>query len=355
MGQPPAGPAINDPDLKKMTATVANPIGASPMQVFVIYSDADNDGGGFIRLWKDQSKTQQIGLTHTGNGVFQGSLPSFPTCDFYIEGIRPSKAANDVKVKVRYTSGMPGPGQPPPAPVEAEKTLAVTPIVSEFSVNPKDPATATFIADDEGRIYGISSGEQPNGGVQGATKPGVKYTADLTVSGIDGDAWFLQNVTDLSYGESAVTLRDGSRYDPSFGDATFPILDWVEPPAGAPMPFYPSIAGLVYDSNRKMIGSIDTPAIGSSTLFAGQLDEMDIIFQARMYLVWKYSDDTIYTLARADWQAVFQSTNLDHDPVLLASSVVSVSPMVRMNTDPAKIVGPTYNSIVEAAGFWVQV
>lgn len=334
VGAPPAGPAIADPDLKKMTATVVNgdPIGL--IKVEVIYTNANS---GQIRLWTDQTKTTEI-----TSGAY---LANYPVANFYVEGTRPSQAQNDIAVKVTYTGEeMSRVDQVP---------LTVTPVVDEFSVTPKDPATVTFLKTVGGAIYGISSGEQADGAAEGAAKAGVKYTADLNVRGIAGEGFFLQNVTDLTHAAPAVLLTDGKKYNPSFGTATFPMLDWVAPPLGAPKPFYATAPGFVYDSNRKMIVSLDTPALGDITLFASKISSMDATFKARMYVVWKYPDDTIYTLARADWQAVFKAAT---DPVaglqLLPASVVTASPKVFSNVDPGTISDPSYNSIVKGAGFW---
>ena len=65
----------------------------------------------------------------------------------------------------------------------------------------------------------------------------MAYSAGLNVKEIGGVPWFLQNVTALNHGEPAVVLTNGSKYNPSFGTATFPMLDWVAPPnGGTPMP-----------------------------------------------------------------------------------------------------------------------
>ena len=83
---------------------------------------------------------------------------------------------------------------------------------------------------------------------------------------------------------------------------------------------------------------------------------MDITFQARMYLVWQFDDGTLYTLAQADWQVVFQAATFPFFGLQLSSnSVVSASPMVVRNADPGKIVGPDYNSLLVLPTFWTPV
>jgi hypothetical protein len=350
-GYPPNGPAIPDPELMQATVTVTNPgMPAGPIQVFVIYSDFYGSvPGGLIRLWRDQTKENAIPLWDVGNGVYQGSLPTFPTCTFYIEGIRPSRqGGNDVMLKVKY-QGMPGPGQQdPPPPAEDQKSLTVTPVVQEFSVNPKDPDNTSWLKNENGVIFGISSGEQADGELQGSTKPGVKYTADLNVKGIGGKGMFLQNVTMLSHANPAVELTNGNKYNPYFQNQGFPLLDAPEGDI-----FYPTQNGVVYDSNRQMIWSVDTPGLGHIG-FAGNLSSMDATFQARMYLVWEFPDPdlTIYTLAWADWQVVFQASTGAGGLQLSPNSVVSAEPKLLSNWDPATISPPPYNRLVQSPFFW---
>jgi hypothetical protein len=110
----------------------------------------------------------------------------------------------------------------------------------------------------------------------------------------------------------------------------------------------------VYDANHKVIQSLDTPGLASPTLFAGLLSSMDATFQARMYLVWRFTDGSIYPLARADWQSVFRAySDADGNPNLDSASITTANPMQLDNGDPATVEGPDYNPIVQGAGFWV--
>jgi|GEM_PF-2497044 len=339
-GNPPAGAPINDPDLKQMTATVVNGDATGQITVTVIY--ADGVTGGRISLWADQSKTTPIlqgslGISPGGSAT----LPGYPTSTFYVEGIRPSQSAGDITLRLSYTQAG--------VTTTKDQKLTVTPVINAFSVSPKDPAATTF-AKSNGIIAGITSADFTTG------KQGVTYNADLNVNGLGGVPGFVQNITSITYGNPAVVLTDGSEYNPTFGTATFPILDYVDPgEGGAIFPFYPSAQGAVFSDSRKTISSFDSPVVGSALLFAGKLSSMDYTFQARMYLTWYFPDGTIYSLARDDWQSVFKaSTNaagvLSLDPV----SVTTASPMVIGNANPATLAGDSYNTITRADGFWVE-
>jgi hypothetical protein len=332
-GAPPEGPAFNDPDLKKLTAEVNNGQQFGLIQVNVSYTNPN--GGGRVRLWTDQAKTTEI--------PSGGFLPDYPTCDFYVEGINPSAAENDVTISVTYDNGTVGVG--------AAATLTVTPMINSFTVTRKNPPTASFYRNASHVILGISSGDQADGAPRGSDATAVRYDADLNVRGISGDPGFIQNVTGLIRGSPAVALANGTQYNISLGDATLPMED---ADLEAALPFYRTIPTALYGPLQKVVYSYDTPTF-TDDRFAGQIESMDITFQARLYLTWIFGDNTIYTLARDDWQAVFQSTNLDHDPIMSPSSIVSVDPVVLTHTDPAKLTGPIFNNVGSAPGFWVQV
>jgi hypothetical protein len=351
-GQPPPGAAVADPELKQVTATVANPGNpAGPIQVFVIYSDPDNNGGGWIRLWQDQSKTQQIFLTHQGNGVYQGSLPGHPTSTFYVEGIRPSKQENDVKLKVRYTAGMPGPGQPPPPPAEDETTLTVTPVVKEFSVNPKSPdSQTTFFRATNGKILGMNSGRQNADGATdpGSAEQGAHFTADLLITGAGGTGRFIQNVTNLVNGNpSAVELTNGTlKANWTLTDnLTYPILDL---PTGASPPFYPSTDVIPISQDRHNFASVDTPAffLSEQQLGIDNIVRFDLTFQARLYLAFRFHDASVYTLALANWQVIFRTELVNGALRVADTSVVSADTNpkhILSHSDPAAYWSPTFN------------
>lgn len=67
-----------------------------------------------------------------------------------------------------------------------------------------------------------------------------------------------------------------------------------------------------------------------------------------MYLVWQFTDGSIYTLGRVDWRVVFQATTVPAVGLQISSnSVVSASPKVLTNADPARVTGSIYNDVVQ--------
>ena len=332
MGQPPDLPPIDDPDLKKMTATVAGGQMAGTIKVEVIYADPNQ--GGRVRLWTDQTKDSQI--------TSGGNLPNYPSSDFYVEGIRLSRAENDITIRVSYSLA----GKT----YTKERQLTVTPVVAEFSVNlSKDPPKTSFMTVGGGAIAGLNSGQQAMpGGDAGTGAVGATFTADLRPAGSGGKGAFVQVVTDVTNGNPAgITFLDGTQKDAALKDGLlFPILD----PGGGSSPLYnsPAFANIVPPiAARQNFRDLDTPYI-ARVAWAGNLDSMNITFQARMYLVWQFDDGTLYTLARADWQVVFHSTRVLGINIILPDSVVSADPKVITNADPFwRVTSKAYNSSID--------
>lgn len=354
---PPEGPAIADPELKQVTATVTlnghTPQG--PMVVSVIYSDADNGGGGLIWLWRDQTKENSIPLTYAGNGVYSGTLPDYPTSTFYVEGIRPSKQANDVRLKVGASFAQ-GPGGQPP-PVQAETTLTVTPVVAEFSVTPKQGGQVTFLKNLQGQIVGLNSGTQSaDGGPvdSGATDPnnvGAIFTANVDPrTGIAGDAQFLQTITVTNGDPSGVSLSGlGDRNMRRSDGQPFPILDSVR----GFEPFYPVFSRAPNTTDRVQLTAFDTPYVAervdfNNSTWANLITRMDVTYAFRLHLVWHYPDPdgTIFSLAKVDWWVVFRTADLD--PIIVSpDSIITADPFQRYYADPARVIRPIFNETFE--------
>lgn len=354
IGEPPPGPAINDPEIKKMTAAVT-PNGYMPMgpiQVFVIYADADNNGGGLVRLWQDQSKSVGINLTWNAQlSALQGSLPNYPTSDFYVEGIRPSKVPNDVKIKVK-AAFMQAPGEPaPPPPAESEKTLTVTPVITGFSVNPKppDPHT-TFYRHTTGKIGGINSGRQSaDGGDPNSGQKGAEFTADLIKTNALGRGYFIHNVIDLINGNpSAVELTNQAKANWTLpAPLSYPILDWVA--GNNAQPFYPSDDVIAISPDRHNFKAHDTPSffLSLAQLGVDEIVRFDLTFDAELYLVFRFDDGTVYTLARAYWQVIFKASMVNNALTIDQNSIVSAEPYHLTHNNPMPFTGPTFNTSIQ--------
>jgi hypothetical protein len=354
-GAMPSGPPITDPELKKLTATVTGYQDTMPMTIKFTYPNATT--GGRARLWADDKKVTEIALTGgaLGNGTaeYTGTLPTVPSTDFYVEGIRPSNSINDIKITAYYDFA-PAAEQ---GKVSSQKQLTITPVISEFSVNPKDPPKATFLRNAFGDTYGLSSGNQANGADRGSTDPGVAYTADVNRSGILGSVWYAQLVTTISENTASnplsTTENDTYQFNPDF-TSSLPLSDSVA--GGPPAPLYPTTFN-VNTSTRQQITSRDTPAFGG-TRFTGIIKWMDIKFKASMYLVWKYSDDTIYTLAQADWQSLLLADQPAGMGLTISnSSIVTASPMTLTNSDMNQHAFSTVNcnAWITSPAFWMHI
>ena len=84
----------------------------------IIY--ANPTSGGQIRLWREPTK----------ENVITGVLPTFPTCTFYVEGLRSSVQEEDITLKITYAPPNPPAGQPP-VPVTSEIKLTVNVFLAE--------------------------------------------------------------------------------------------------------------------------------------------------------------------------------------------------------------------------------
>jgi hypothetical protein len=101
--------------------------------------------------------------------------------------------------------------------------------------------------------------------------------------------------------------------------------------------------------NQLGLGGKDTPYMtdaptGQNSNFADVISSMDLTFQARLYLVWEFTDFTIYTLARVDWQVVFKASRVNGVLTPDAAAVISAQPFVRTAQDPAAVLEPSFNT-----------
>lgn len=353
VGSPPMGPAVADPEVKKVAVTVAD--GQQQVRVSVTYPNAST--GGRIRLWKTQAKTQEITLNGgpkpDGSASYGGVLPPLPNYDFYVEGISPSRANPDIKLRVEQGGGQ-GPGGVAQPVVFKEVSLAVTPIVTSFTAEPKTPPQTTFIKNAAGQIIGLTSGKQDADGTPpGSGAKGVTIRADLNTTGVVGRGQLIQNVMSVTNGMPAgVELTDGTKLNlllkaiPNTAPVKYyqyPILDtWETDP---PITYkYDNIIAPGGDQHKFF--TIDTPSFGMPA-WAGRVKAMDIDFRARMHLMWEYNDGTLYNLAYIGWGSVFRaSTPAGGALTIAATSITTASPLVYSTADPAAI-GTSNDTIPE--------
>lgn len=341
-GNPPPGPAISDPDLKQMTATVTNGEPLGQINVEVTYSDATK--GGRIRLWTDQTKTTEI--------ASGGFLPGWPTANFYVEGTETSLSLKDITVRATYQTGT--------VAVTDSKQLTVTPVIDEFSVNPKapDPQTTFFRSAPPpggggGKILGLNSGRQnADGATAGSGEQGATFTADLMRTGVGGKGMFIQNVVDLSTtAASMIELSNGAKANWQLPQGTnFPISD---SPSDQSVPFYiPTEDIAPISQDRHNFKAVDSPflAITEQQLGLETIVRMDATFKARLYLTWRFSDETVYTLAATNWQVVFKASMVNGALKIDQTSIVSANSNPKYevtHATPGAYWGPVYNTTIQ--------
>lgn len=331
VGEPPDGMPMADPDLKKMTASM---LFGPPDGVFNI-SVTSQPGGGQVLLWADQAKTTPIGLVGTpqpdGTVVYSGTLPDYPLCDFYVEGLETSASQRDVTVSVTL-------GIYPPA----TQQLSVVPIITNMEVRPSNPNTVTLLRDPQGSVIGLNSGEQfPVNSVPYDTlKPGATFVARVWRPGVFGNAGFVQNITNVVQGDPAVVLTTNDYYVHYLRSGSYPILDYVANERGVPI--YPTLLDNSVPDEQGL-ASKDTPHVGAFE-FADLISSMDLTFQARLYTVWQFDDQSIYTLGTEDWQAVFKASRVNGVLTPDPASIVTAQPYVRSHQNPGTTAyPPSYN------------
>src|SRR5262249_7658822 len=133
-----------------------------------------------------------------------------------------------------------------------------------------------------------------------------------------------------------------------------PLSDSIT--GGPAAPLYPTTFN-VNTSIRQQISNRDTPAFGGVG-FTGIIKWLDIKFKATMYLVWQFSDNTIYTLAQADWQSLLLADRPAGMGLAISdSSIVTASPMTLTNLDMHQHAFSTVNcnAWIQSSAFWVHI
>lgn len=323
----PAGPLIADPELVTATVTVGNwfALGAITWQVNI------KPGGGQIRFWQEATKEHQYPVN-----------PGGPTSTFYIEGTDNSAALNDVTIKFFYDIQMPG---QPPQHVETSQNVTVTPMVESFSVTPKAPATVTLGKDAAGRVVGLNSGQQSADGMPpGSGAVGATFASSVNKSGVGGDKFLVQNMMEVNNGAggglvfTAASGRPSLRLLPT--SEALPLLDKVD----AELPPPP-------DYTR----DTDTPFIQHDAAVFADIQTVDILEKLKLFLMFRYSDTSIVTLAYIEWQVYFKAARnaaggLDIDP----SSITSANSFVRSHALPPKLNSPSTPKITFNTGMSFQ-
>jgi hypothetical protein len=289
-----------------------------------------NNGNGIAFLWADQQKLAPL----------SGFTPA-PTVTFYIEGLRPSSTIGDITLSATYVDNAPG-----STPRTVSTTITVTPIVTNFTVTPHAAPSVVFWDGMDG-LSGLATDSQ------GA--PGAAFNAQVTQTGVGGTGIFIQNFVGMDNGAGGAAA--GWVFTAASGlpnlnsvltnGAKFPVLDKVGDP---PPPVYDvqfSTAGSTADTLK--MEAADSPATGNPTN-SDKLQNIDVTYRLTLYVVWRFADNSIYTLASDNWQVAFRAdTNVPGSGVtnIRAASGVSASHFVLTNADVPALTAPIANNVVK--------
>jgi hypothetical protein len=324
------GQPIDDPELIQATVTFG-PIGQMPPNSLAV--GATYTGDGRVRLWNNDQK----GTTYTGGMMFQGNST------FYIEGTQQSSSVNDVTINARWTWAD-NTGQ---HTVSTSQPVTVTPITVALGVGPKNPPQVTFvnIPGPAGLNSGTQSGPNMplNSGANGAT-----FGATVTRSGVGGNARFIQNVYDIyNNGQGGVVYTVASGLNPrslNVGNAQLPLLDMVDQ-AQPPLPDYqsPNFAYTTNTADTQQLYDTDTPAFRIANI--GQAQTIDFGIDFQLYLIWRYPDNSIWTLGYVLWDVTFQANLVNGVLTIPNTSVVAADANFTLDHgDVAALTAPTFNS-----------
>jgi hypothetical protein len=280
-----------------------------------------------------------------GNGVYSGTLPDYPTCDFYVEGIFSSKQENDIKLQVTSQGA------------KDEKPLTVTPVVQSFKTTIPTPSVAFEAAMYDPTVVDGSVGlraAKPAATPDGDITPGIRFDSHVLL-GDDEEisASFLQNLLSVTNGFNGSAA--GFIYAPQFNIpnqnlkirvtqgkpvAAFPILDAI-PPGDDPL--YPT--DVAPFPNAADIIATDAPSMVAPTLeVSKKLAKMDVKETFCTYVVAVYSDGSVYALANMEWSVNFYADTWAQDKGVTridAASKVAVERDWRRDiSGPAKTAKP---------------
>jgi hypothetical protein len=239
--------------------------------------------------------------------------------------------------------------------------ITVTPIPSGYDATPAKPTSVDYkngVNIEEGLI---AEGPSPR------RTRGITFRADVVSAGIkSGYAGFVQNVTSLQNGvngraenpdasgwmyttgngpDKNMRPVEGSKldYDDRSKTITTPVLDLFRG------------TGPIYDVGfrdqppgaEQRITANDSPWTGNpDRTKTAKTVAIDYKVDFKTYLVWRYKDETLYTLAYLTWSVNFYAKRNDpNGPVVLQRppSEVKANDSVLSNDDPSRTSGMIAN------------
>jgi hypothetical protein len=316
----PAG--VNDPDLVQVNI-VTNPAIGGLRGFFVLL--VDNSATGQIRLWNNRNKGAEV-----TPGIYAAA--NLPT-QFFVEGTEPSAALRENSITLLYFFVDPLRGN---IQVGADAVnVTVTPVINNFTI--------------AAGAVGFTVGADGRSGMQ-ATGPGASFTAALNRTGATGNAVYIQNV--IGYDNGLGGAAAGWVFTAASGlpnlntlpvaGTNYPFLDRLAapPPPDYDVAFVRNVVG-----NTETITANDSPSTGNPA-GSNNLQNIDLRERFTLYLVWRFADNTIYTLATRDWNVVFRADTFVAGrgvTRVLAASAVNVLALNRVHTNPAALRAPIAN------------
>jgi hypothetical protein len=299
-----------DPDLVQASFAVANPVQGGTVSLSVTVNNAAPNHGQ-IRLWKERTKENDF-VAQNPHAVTDNT--------FYIEGIEPSTALNDITITATYNFG------PGAQSVKDSQKVTVTPMINNYSITPRAAPNVTWTNTTNG-LQGLTT----NGGMIS----GASFSATLTRTGVAGNSAYIHNMTALDNGVNGaaagwVFTNALGPPRPSLntvltGGDTLPILDMFGADRPAPPDYRSTFTMNTADTQQ--ITAEDNPSTGWPDA-SSELKDIDVRYKFTMYLVWRFADNTVYTLARDNWQVTFRA-----DTWALGQGVTRILPVSGITVD----------------------
>jgi hypothetical protein len=188
---------------------------------------------------------------------------------------------------------------------EIEEVI-VTPLINSFAVTPL-PAPNIHFWNFENGLLGLAA-FGPN------VEPGATFTGSVRRSSMLGNLIFVQNDLAESGGQTH-NLPAGFIYRPPIvphnivlkQGLTFPMLDTDATNPNPPLPAYNiEFSYPVNTPDHQHIEATDSPKSGLAPS-ANLLEQVDHVIQFRLYLVWRFDDNSLYFLSYVNWSVSFQA------------------------------------------------
>lgn len=266
----------------------------------------NNSGDARIKLWTTATKSTEIALS---GGQVDFTIQDLPT-EIFVEGTENGSALREVQLVLEYLQGN--------TVICSDRVLVtVTPVVNNFTI--------------------VTGAVAIGMGFLQAVGPGGDYNASVASNNLNGDLFFLQNINTFQGGATYVAAsglppvnvvfgaepftdsNNNGQHDPGEPftdvngngqfDAVFPLplLDAANNPPPAQNVYFAGPGNTM--NNATTINASDNPVVPFPPN-VGFVQEIDILEEFAMFLVWQFNDGTQWTLATADWTVRFHAVRV---------------------------------------------